>query len=871
MNSAQMNARELLLQFQIKDADLALIRRFKIQQQVNVQQLIADFYDWLEDQVWYKQYFSAGVPPSVQSLQCEYWQSFLDAKVDDAYVKQRVTVGRVHATINLPVTAYLAGMNFAQNWYAALVSRQAGDVQECVALLGAINKLIQLDSTIVMHVYSLQSMDAVFRQGEITRSIVSEATRVVKSAATGDFNTTYQRQDESDALERPINQMIANLKRISQENEKEKWFKSGIADLSVEIRGGLPINSLSDKAIRFLAQYLDAQVGVLYVVEEDDALSFRASYACGQNKPLRCTIKSGVGLIGQAFKERKRIVIKEVPDDYITISSGLGEHVPSNLVIQPLVYNGDVKGIIELGSFNYFSETQLEFLEKVGESIAVAINSSLDQDKMQRLLLVEQQTSEKLQLQQSELETANKTLGEQAQALKASEEKLTTQRDMLEASNRELQLKTDDLERQKVQMEAARQELEEKAMQLANSSRYKSEFLANMSHELRTPLNSLLLLSQSLIANKGANLSDEQIEDLRVIYSGGNSLLTLINDILDLSKVEAGKMQSVREEVDISRLANRIREQFNLLAKQKNLEFNIDIGDVLDIRFESDQLRIEQILRNLLSNAFKFTHEGGVNLRIGRLTEKPDCASENLAQDPCIAFCVSDTGIGIAAKNQASIFEAFQQADGSTSRAYGGTGLGLTISRELAALLGGEIRMQSHEGEGSEFMLTIPLQEPEEAQPREVEAQSSVQHSSLADAPLPTVLDHGMELDGVAGRKILLVDDDIRNVYALSRALKEAGFTIALADNGLLAIEKLKKECDVDLVLMDIMMPVMDGYQAMREIRQNISESIPIIALTAKAMSNDKTKCIEAGATDYMSKPVNINDLLSMVKTWCYH
>lgn len=1146
MNAEQLNAQELLQQFQIDDDDLELIRNFGQQPEADVRRLIEDFYGWLENQVWYSQYFSEGVPPSVQSLQCNYWQGFLEAQVDAAYVKQRMTVGRVHATINLPVTAYLAGMNFAQNWFSNLARQIIKDTNTCIALLGAINKLQQLDSNIVMHVYSLQSMDAIRRQGELTSRIVNEATRVVRSAATGNFDIFYQSQHETDALEDPINRMIDSLKRFNEETQKEKWLKSGIADLALAMRGGLSIEQLCDNAIRFLSPYLGAQVGVFYVCNSDGCASLSASYAFTRRKNLATRLEPGEGLVGQVLRERKPILLANVPADYITISSGLGEHSPRSLIAQPLIYDGQVKGVIELGTFDEFTDDQLEFLTQVGESIAVAINSAQDQEKMQHLLREAQQTSKKLQYQQEELESVNQTLEDQAQALKQSEEELTAQRDMLEESNKELQLKTLDLERQKAEIEKARVQLEEKAEQLANSSRYKSEFLANMSHELRTPLNSLLLLSQTLIGNRAGNLSEEQIEDLRVINSGGHSLLTLINDILDLSKVEAGKLQTVTDTVAFEDLMARLHHQFDPVASDNQLDFLVSCENELQPQFFTDQHRLEQILRNLLSNAFKFTHRGSVSLKIERPAPATRFTKSGLTEDNCLAFTICDTGIGIAADKQMAIFEAFQQADGSTSRAYGGTGLGLTISRELASLLGGEIQLQSKEGNGSCFTLFLPKQPPAtqgaernpparhrpaspppatHRQSRTTAASAPVTSSEvhapeagnlvliieddpgfanilarlatnrgfkplvvkeglealklvMSHTPKAVILDMDLpdtdglrvleslkaspetrqipihiisgrdqdpetlrkgalgfltkpvsneELDAVfasfetlihqdikhillveddaatcdvireylqnkhlqihssdsgelamqilrqhridccildlnlsdmsgydfltaveddsvlsmpplviytardlseedykqlrtytdkivvkdgpsperlqeevdsflhtvdsqlpptlvspsdqpvdhtqalRGRKILLVDDDLRNVYALSKVLKEQGLVVILADNGELAVEKLKTEPDVDLVLMDIMMPVMDGYEAMRQIRADVSATIPIIALTAKAMSADREKCIDAGANDYMAKPVDVESLLSMVKNWCYH
>lgn len=1121
MSDNPLNATELLTQFQLTEEDLQRVRRFH-EQQVDVNTLIDDFYTWLRKQVWYDQYFAHGVPPKIQSLQNRYWQSFLCARVDDNYVAQREKVGQIHAVINLPVTAYLAGMNFAQLWFAEQAAVSTEDTDARFALLASISKLIQLDSNIVMHVYAMQSLQAVKRQGEMTQNIVNEAVRVVRLAATGDFDCQYQPQHETDALAKPINRMVSSLKRFSEEKQKENWLQTGIADLAVAMRGGLAIETLCDNVISFLARYLQAQVGVFYVVRDDGSAELSASYAFTRRKSIDNRIAPGDGLVGQALKEKKTILLDQVPTGYLTVRSGTGELQPANIIVQPLVYENAVRGIVELGAFAPFNDDHLEFLQYVGEAIAIAIKTALDQDTMHQLLRESRETSEQLQRQQQALETANSTLAEQAKALKVSEEELTAQRDMLEESNRELQLKTRDLEQQTVDMDVARGQLEEKATQLALTSRYKSEFLANMSHELRTPLNSLLLLSQALMANKDGNLNDEQIEDVRIIHSGGQSLLSLINEILDLSKVEAGKMRTVAEVVDLASLCQKMRDQFNPMARERGLGFTVDLEAQLESEFISDGQRLEQILRNLLSNAFKFTHDGSVQLSVAGVR---GVESETGPGDG-IQFRVRDTGIGIAEENRNAIFEAFQQADGSTSRAYGGTGLGLTISRELAGLLGGRIALHSQEDKGSEFSLILPLRpaakkaltsapvtrNPEsppipaaadsailvvsddremyqtlddmagergyptvraghqedlrrvlsqvspaaimldgalapaaqahldaylQAQPHPqsvpvhqwamseqervaaranplavlnkpvteaalenvinqltVVAGGKVNHVLLVEDDKPTrgfienflsdrqiaiasvatgeqalaylrsqpvdcwILDinlpdmtgfellaainddpdlsmppmvvntarelssdeykllfsytdkiviksrrsgerlrdevlrflagvqqeeapspaaapspprEPLDLSALHGRKILLVDDDLRNVYALSKVLREQGLVVILADNGQLAVEKLEQERDVDLVLMDIMMPIMDGYEAIKVIRGRISESLPIIALTAKAMSSDREKCLSVGASDYMAKPVDLDDLLSVVKNWCYH
>ena len=1129
MTNSHINAKELLRQFQVSERDLELIRHFGDNQRTDVKKFIDDFYAWMENQTWFDQFFSKGVPSSVQSLQREYWRSFLKADVNHEYINQRITVGRIHATINLPVTAYMAGMSFAYSWYADLAKDLVDDQRECIDLLSALSRLIQLDINIVMLVYSLQSMDVVRQQGEITSRIVKEATKVVKSAAKGNFNVSYQRQDENDTLEQPINRMITRLKKFSVETERDQWLKSGLAELALALRDGLDIESLTDNVIRFLAQYLNAQIGVFYVVKETGEAMLCSSFAFTRRKNLSTNIKPGEGLVGQALKERKPILISNVPDNYFSIKSGLGEHSPREIVVQPLLCEQKVHGLIELGSFHIFSEDQIVFLDQVSESIAVAIKSAQDQTTMRNLLEESQQTSGKLLHQKLELEEANHTLEEQAQALKLSKEELTLQKEMLENSNRELQLKTSDLERQKSAIETTCAELERKADLLVNSSKYKSEFLANMSHELRTPLNSLLLLSQSLIGNKEGNLTIDQVEDLEVIYSGGNTLLTLINDILDLSKIEAGKIQITLSDMNVHNLTSRLKKQFCIIAKQNDIDFEVDIEDGIT-ELITDEQRVEQILRNLLSNALKFTHQGKVTLNIYKIKDSNFLPGQ-MNELESIAFSVSDTGIGIPDRDQQDIFGAFQQGDGSTSRSYGGTGLGLTISLELSKLLGGDIHFQSTEGKGSQFsfllpykrfnteatgssagahrsMLPIPVEDPivvnqasktkslliveddksfcrilsnlasnhgfktmvtnnchdaldlvktqapsaiildiglpdksglsvlesikstnstrdipihiisskdrddetlkkgaigfltkpassddiekilsqfealirkdikqlliieDDTSTREflreylsdkniqitttstggaaiqvlrqqridccildlglndmtgmeflksVEADKSLhlppiivytsqnlsevdykqlrrytdkivlkegssperlqeevdmflhsvdKHSSKS---LLTQVPHPRPFEAFDGCKVLLVDDDLRNVYALSKVLKKQGLNVSIADNGKLALEKLKKNKDIDLVLMDIMMPVMDGYEAMTQIRKTISTSIPIIALTAKAMSSDKEKCLAAGANDYIAKPVDVNNLISMLKVWCYH
>ncbi len=988
------------------------------------------------------------------------------------------------------------------------------------------------------------------------QSIIDQANTI----AEGDYSADMTPRSDQDELGIALNKMTENLRIVSAQNEKDRWLKTGQAELSDVMRGELDPSMLSKNVVSYLAKYLDAQVGVMYLSDGDGTLRLTGSYAFTQRKRLANTIKAGEGLVGQAALEKESISISEVPEDYVTVNSGLGEAAPRNLLATPVMLEGRVKGVLELGTFTRFNDTQIELLKLVSENIAISINSAQDREKMSKLLAQSQQQAEELQAQQEELRAANEELEEQTLALKRSEEELKAQSEELQASNEELEEKSQylsqqkaDIERKNRELEVVGREIEEKARDLELASKYKSEFLANMSHELRTPLNSLLILAKSLSNNDEGNLTDPQVESAKVIHEGGKDLLNLINDILDLSKVEAGRLNVHFEDVGLESIASHLRPQFDPVADHKGLQFRIEIGDDLPPTLKTDGQRVEQILKNLLSNALKFTHDGSVTLSIHRPDDKVRLRQRGLTAADAIAMSVIDTGIGVPEDRQRAIFEAFQQADGSTSRQFGGTGLGLAISRELAKLLGGEIQLRSRQGEGSTFTLYLP-REPRDAPAGENAAEpattSPVASSSMeagndeANRPLPVpstaeflpddrrqigaadktiliieddvrfagilvdlsrqrgytclvagdgssglqlafehrptgvILDLGLpDIDGLnvlsqlkhnlatrhipvhvisardesaaslcrgaighltkpasaedvdrafskiehwlqtdvkevllveddqtlrtslAGlidndgveitavgtgkeacqqvstkrfdcvildlglpdmtgfellrklrdlrcgelppvivytgrdltreehaelrtytdrivlkeadsedrvldevslflhsvesflpadqqkiirmlhdpdevfkdRKVLLVDDDMRNTYALSKVMQESGLRVVMADNGKLALEKLETEHDIELVVMDIMMPVMDGYEAMRAIRaQRRLEKLPIIALTAKAMPEDRAKCLNAGANDYLTKPVDVEKLLSLMRVWLF-
>jgi signal transduction histidine kinase/HAMP domain-containing protein/ActR/RegA family two-component response regulator len=604
----------------------------------------------------------------------------------------------------------------------------------------------------------------------------------------------------------------------------------------------------------------------------------------------------GESLAGQAALERKRILIENVPPGYLSVGSGLGVASPVSVVMLPILFEDQVLGVLELASLHQFSDVHLAFFDQFVPTIGVTINTIMANSRTeslltesQRLATQLQERTEELQRQQAELRNSNAELEDKA-ALMAKQ-------------NRAIEV-------QNFQIEQARRTLEERAQQLATSSRYKSEFLANMSHELRTPLNSLLVLAKLLAENPDGNLSSKQVEFAMTIHDAGSDLLRLINDILDLSKVEAGKMDVHPSEIPLDGLVEYLDATFRPMAAEKGLTFEVDTAASLPQMIYSDEQRLQQVLRNLLSNAVKFTAQGGVRLRVapaedvtftGPLRDEPEV----------IAFSVSDTGIGISEEKQHLIFEAFQQADGTTSRRYGGTGLGLSISKDIARLLGGQIKATSRLGHGSTFTLYLParsLRAGSGTGPRRIQGQAlpagADEHAGLAGhlggmsrsgrvwqaqgrpgamASRPAGRPGGPRTSAAAGpalsaapnphdvlygAKILIVDDDVRNVFALTSVFERCGAEVLYAENGREGIEALERNEDVRLVLMDIMMPELDGYATTEAIR-NMPQfaDLPIIAVTAKAMKGDREKAIASGATDYITKPVDTGHLLAVMRT----
>ncbi len=980
---------------------------------------------------------------------------------------------------------------------------------------------------------------------ETTQS--KEEAEIAKEAAEQAQQRAEQARAEAEQAKKDIE--VAN-----QALEIQIWQTKGQAQLNDKMRGEQSIEMLANNVIDQLCEYLPAQIGALYVME-DDSLYRAGHYAYNADGATRFQLREG--MVGQAAAKRQPIFLNDIPLNHLTVRSGFGDTAIRNLMVFPFLYEGLVGGVIELGTITEFSQVQIDFMNAAITNIGIAFNTAQTRARVNELLAETQQQAEELQTQGEELRVANEELASQTESLRTSEAKLKDQQAELEATNTQLEEKAAALEessaalkekqavldQQNRELLVAQQELERKAKELELASKYKSEFLANMSHELRTPLNSLLILARMLADNKDGNLSDEQIESAQIIYSGGTDLLNLINDILDLSKVEAGQMIFNFEAMPLTDLVSSMRMQFDPVAEEKGLAFNVNLADDLPGRIKTDPQRVKQIVKNLLSNAFKFTKEGSVDLSIYRPEPKADLSRSGLDPSRAIAISVADSGIGMTRDQLQVIFEAFQQADGSTNRQYGGTGLGLSISRELSANLGGQIEVESQPGQGSTFTLYLPLEkqtkkettiedapqppaqkqvtaEPEQKAPppaladdrdrlndedrillvieddpkfakimagyahknsfkclvagggksglelvntyrphavildlnlpditgwdvletlksdpatrhipvhimsvddedleaykkgamgyltkpvsqenlaeafQEIEhfisqdikalllveddatARKSVkklldgsdvkikeaetgqqaldllkkQHFdcmildlSLPDmsgfevlnkinkdetiAQCPIIVYTGRDLtadenaqlmryadrvivkgvksperlldetalflhrvvadmpqdkqktikklynedDLLNGKKVLIVDDDMRNSFALSKLLSEKGIVVKIARDGQKALDLLADDGEIDLILMDIMMPVMDGYETTRKIRaQRRFNGLPILALTAKAMKGDREKCLAAGANDYLPKPVDVDRLFSMLRVWLY-
>ncbi len=716
------------------------------------------------------------------------------------------------------------------------------------------------------------------------RAIAEVSTAVTKGDLTRSI--TVEAQGEVAALKDNINEMILNLKDTTQKNMEQDWLKTNLARFTRMLQGQRDMTTVAQMVLSELAPLVDAQQGVFYVNASSNGeplMKLLGGYAYKKRKNLANEFHAGEGLVGQCTLERERILVTNVPSNYVYVASGLGEAPPHNIVVLPVLFEGDVKAVIELSTFSTFSDTHLTFLDQLTESIGIVLNTIAANTRTEDLLQQSQSLAAELQSQQDELKKTNEQLEQQAESLRESEELLKSQQEELQQTNEELQEKAALLARQKAEVEAknreveeARWEMEEKAEQLALTSKYKSEFLANMSHELRTPLNSMLILSRQLAENSDENLTGKQVQFAETIHSSGSDLLSLINDILDLSKIESGMMGIEVSEVSVADITQQLGRSFHQLAQDKNLEFVIDRDEEMPETIRTDDKRLQQILMNLLSNAFKFTEEGQVVLRIAPAAKDETYHLESLGRsNDIVAFSVRDTGIGIPAEKQRIIFEAFQQADGTTSRKYGGTGLGLSISREIARLLGGEIRVTSRPGEGSTFTFYLPRNyapagaTSSAARPtriteaRENEAAWTPIESydsndmALLSSEAAAILDDRNEIES-GDHVVLIVEDDISFAGILLDLARDKGFKGLVATSGAMALALAQKYKPAAITL-DIRLPDRDGWTVLDRLKHDPATShIPVHIITVE---EQRQRALQQGAFNHVQKPVTHEDL----------
>lgn len=647
--------------------------------------------------------------------------------------------------------------------------------------------------------------------------------------------------DEIEDIAMAFNNMAFSLKEKS-------WLETNMTEMATMFQGIHDLETLFEKFMTKLTPMVGADFGVLYGRGSGEEKFYSlATYAYNGQKMRESSFSYGEGIIGQAALEKRIIHLVNIPENYIHITSGVGFAPPANIIVIPVEFEGEITAIIELASFRMFEPIHETLLKQVASHIGITVNSVSGRMQVESLLKESKKLTEELQCQSEELQLQH--------------EELISMNEILEEQYKNSEKKTQDLNNTKMK-------LEEKAKQLELNSKYKSEFLANMSHELRSPLNSLLILAQLLVENEKENLTEQQVIFADTIYKSGHDLLQLINEILDLSKVESGKMEITPSKVYLKDVCLFAERQYQQIAIQKGLKFTILLDKNIPKEIWIDHHRLQQIINNLLSNAFKFTEQGEIIMDI----HKPNLANHPFLfnHETVLAFSIKDTGIGIANDKQKLIFQAFQQEDGTTSRKYGGTGLGLSISQEIAQLLDGDICVESVLGKGSTFTFYFPVYRKRYSE--EVPILDEVASSLEVNNETKEQLLKSQEEDTLLkGKKILIVDDDMRNIFAITTALENKGMDIIFAENGKDGLTIVQKNSDIDLILMDIMMPEMDGYETIQSIRSIPKfKNIPIIALTAKAMKLDKDKCIESGASDYISKPVFLDQLLSLMKVWLY-
>ena len=769
---------------------------------------------------------------------------------DIAEVTTAVANGDLSKKITADVRGEFLELKNTVNAMVDQLNRFAGEVTRVAREVGVEGKLggqaqsqevagVWKDLTDDVNQLAANLTDQVRAIAEVATAVTEgDLTREVKVAASG----------EVAVLKDKLNMMIGNLRDTMRQNTERDWLKTNLERFTRMLQGERDLATVSKMILSELTPLVAAQHGVFYTLTDpqdggEPLLTMQAGYGFKERKRLNTSFRLGEGLVGQCALEKERILLTDVPAGYVQINSGLGEAAPLNIIVLPILFEGSVRAVIELASFSPFSPTHQSLLEQLAVNIGLVLNTVDASSVTDRLL-------EQAQLQATLMAEKN-----------------------------------EEVERRFQETEAAKRLVEQSAKELSVSSRYKSEFIANMSHELRTPLNSLLVLAEQLEDNPDGNLTETQVKYASVIRSSGGDLLQLLNDILDLAKVESNTVHLAIGELSLAQLGETMLHNFGPVAEQEGLGFSVVIDEALPAVMLTDPLRLRQILKNLLSNALKFTDEGTVTLRIAPVHTGWSASSERLAAaDRVIAMSVVDTGIGIAPELHQSVFEAFAQADGTSARRYGGTGLGLSISRDLVRLLGGEITLTSTPSAGSTFTVFLPLDVPDRAPDPDppstpaapVDDPVAALDAASCDEAVGRERDRQLRSAGSAyvgifdGATALIVDDDFRNIFALTALLERGGLTVIAAQSGPAALAILEEQKDpVDLVLMDIMMPVMNGYETIAAIRERPGLArLPIIAVTGKVVGGERERCLAAGASDYIPKPVDTAELLAALTRW---
>jgi CheY-like chemotaxis protein len=674
--------------------------------------------------------------------------------------------------------------------------------------------------------------------------------------------------------------MIRNLRETTDKNTAQDWLKTNLAKFTRLLQGQRDLLAVSKLILSELAPLVSMQHGVFYLNEGPESgeadMKLLASYAYRERKSIASRFRAGEGLVGQCAFERDRILLTDVPANYIQINSGLGEAPPLNIVVLPVLFEGQVKAVIELASFQRFSDIHLTFFDQLTESIGIVLNTITATMRTEELLKQSQSLANELQTRQAELTETNRRLQEQAKTLQESEERLRQQQDELQQTNEELEEKANLLAKQNLEVERKNQEIErasralqEKAEQLALTSKYKSEFLANMSHELRTPLNSMLILAK-LLAESEENLTDKQREFARTIYSSGSDLLELINEILDLSKIESGMMEAEVGRVLFNDLSEYMERTFRQVAHDKNLDFNIYLDPRLPHQgIFTDQRRLQQVLKNLLANAFKFTEKGRVSINITPAASGWSLENHALNEaESVVAFSVVDTGIGISPDKHKIIFEAFQQADGTITRKYGGTGLGLSISREIAALLGGELKLESTVNEGSNFTLFVPAtytpdtNKRRRLQPRAQIVEEPAIQERETEPEVSLIIDSGIDDDRLniqnGDRTLLIIEDDLNFAKIMMEMARERGFKTIVATRGDAGLA-LARQYTPTAITLDIELPGMDGWSVLDRLKHTRNtRHIPVHIIS---VAEERQRGLKMGAMAFENKPATPEQL----------